>query len=100
LFSLESLNFIIALLGLVITVALLGIAWFRARRKRVVIKALLNEIDDVYSKFKMNRLKCEEELSRLRNTILEDLTDGKITQENYDIMNERIQKYMGELRKQ
>jgi len=100
LFSLESLNFIIALLGLVITVALLGVAWLRTRRKRVVIKALLNEIDDVYSKFKMNRLKCEEELSRLKNTILEDLTDGKITQENYDIMNERIEKHMEELRKQ
>jgi len=100
LFSLESLNFIIALLGLVITVALLGVAWIRTHRKRVIIKALLNKIDEVYSRFKMNRLKCEEELSKLRNTILEDLADGKITQENYDIMNGRIEKYMEELRKQ
>jgi len=42
------------------------------------MKVLLNEIDEVYSRFKTDPRKCEEELFRLRNTILEGLTDGKI----------------------
>jgi hypothetical protein len=36
----------------------------------------------------------------LRSTILEGLTDGKITEENYNILDSRIDKYMKELQKQ
>ena len=63
------------------------------------MKTFLAEIDDVYFKFKTERQKCEAALFRLRNTILEGLTDGKITQENYDVIDKRIDKYMDELRK-
>jgi hypothetical protein len=99
LFDLDWLNFVIALVGLVAPVALVGFAWVRNRRKKAVIKALLNRIDEVYSRFKTKPRKCEEELRGLRNKITEDLTDGKITQENYDIMDKKIEKYMEELRK-
>jgi len=87
-------------LGLALTVSLLGVAWVRARRKRVVVKDLLNKIDEVHSRFKMHPQECEGELCKLRNEILEDLTNGKITQENYDIMEKKIEKYLEELRKQ
>jgi len=100
LFSLDWLNFIIALVGLVAPVALFGFAWVRSRRRKAVIKTLLNKIDEIYSSFKMNPQKCEEGLCGLRNTILEDLADGKITQENYDIMDKKIEEYLKELRKQ
>jgi len=99
LLDLDWLNFVIALVGLVAPVALVGFAWVRNRRKKAVIKALLNRIDEVYSKFKTKPRKCEEELRGLRNKITEDLTDSKITQENYDIMDKKIEKYMEELRK-
>ena len=97
LFSLEWLSFI---LGIVLPVALLGVAWVRSRRKKGVIRDLLNKIDEVYSRFKMNRLKCEEELCKLRNTILEDLTDDRITQESFDVLDKKIEKYLEELRKE
>jgi hypothetical protein len=61
------------------------------------LRTFLAEIDDVYSKLKSDRQKCEEELYRLRNTILEGFTDGRITEENYGIMDKRIDKYMKEL---
>ena len=99
LLSLESLNLIIALLGLVITVALLGVAWIRTRKRRTVTLALLSKIDDVYSKFKMTPPKCEEELHRLRNAISKNLADGKITQECYDLMDKKIEEHLEELRK-
>ena len=57
------------------------------------------EIDDVYSRFKTDLKKCEEELYRLRNTVLEGLTQGKISEENYEIIDRRLDKYMSEISK-
>jgi hypothetical protein len=99
LFNSQNLQVILGALGTVLTVALLGTAWIRTRKRRSIIKTFLDEIDDVYLKFKTNPQICEEELYRLRNTILEGLTDGKITEENYDILDRKIDKYMEELQK-
>jgi hypothetical protein len=88
---------ILALVGTFLTVSLLSGAWLRSRRRRNVLKTFLAEIDDVYLKFKTQRQKCEEELFRLRNTILEGFTEGRISEDNYEIMDKRIDKYMKEL---
>ena len=87
----------LALVGTFLTVGLVGGAWLRSRKRRNILRTFLVEIDDVYSKLKSDRQKCEEELYRLRNTILEGFTDGRITEENYGIMDKRIDKYMKEL---
>jgi hypothetical protein len=97
LFNSQNLQVILGALGTVLTVGLLGTAWIRTRKRRSITKTFLDEIDDVYSKFKTNPQMCEEELYRLRNTILEGLTDGKITEENYAILDRKIDKYMKEL---
>jgi hypothetical protein len=96
----ENLQIILGLVGIVITVALGGTAWIRTRKRRSIIKTFLDEIDDVYLRFKTNPRVCEEELYRLRNTILEGLTDGKITEEHYAILDRKIDKYMKELQEQ
>jgi hypothetical protein len=88
---------LLALVGTFLTVGLVGGTWLRSRRRRNVLKTFLAEIDDVFLKFKTKRQKCEEELFRLRNTILEGFTEGKITEDNYEIMDKRIDKYMKEL---
>jgi hypothetical protein len=87
----------LALLGTVVTVGLVGGTWIRSRRRRDIVKTFLAEIDDVYSRFKTEPHKCEEELYTLRNTILKGMTDGKITEDNYDILDKRIDKYVAEL---
>lgn len=96
----EMLQVILGLIGIVLTFALVGTTWIRSRRRRGVMKAWLNEIDEVYSRFKMDPRKCEDALCRLKNTILEGLTGGKITEEDHDIMDKRIDKYMKELKEQ
>jgi len=101
LFNVDMVNIYIGLVGFVVLpFALIGIGWFMTRRKRIAAKSLMKKIDEVYSKSKMSPRKCEEELHRLKNTILEDLTDGKITQESYDIMDKKIEECLKELRKQ
>jgi len=90
----DVLQVVLGITGTALTVGLLGTAWFRTQRRKGVIKTWLNEIDDVYSKFKEDPQRCALELTKLRNTILEGVTDGKITHESYDILDERIDKYM------
>ncbi|MDH5779184.1 MAG: clostripain-related cysteine peptidase [Candidatus Bathyarchaeota archaeon] len=96
----DIMQVVLGLLGIVLTVAFVVPAWFRSRRKRGVIRTFLSEIDEVYSRFKSDPHKCEQELYRLRNTILEGLTDGKISEESYNILDKRIDKYMEELPRQ
>lgn len=101
LFSAENIKVIIALVGIAITSASVGTAWVRAHRRRTTTKVLLKEIDEVYLRFKENPRKCEEELRRLKNTILEGLLfDGKITEASHNIMGKKIDEYLEELRKQ
>jgi len=88
---------VLAVLGTTLTLSLVGGTWFRSRKRRNIVKAFLAEADDVYSRLKTDPKKCEEELYALRNTILEGLTDGKITEENYEIIDKRIDKYVAEL---
>jgi len=90
----EVIQVVLGITGTALTLGLLGTAWFRTQRRKAVIKTWLNEIDDVYSKFKQDPQRCAQELTKLRNTILKGVTDGKITHENYDILDERIDKYI------
>lgn len=91
---------ILGVVGTVLSVAFVGIAWVRTRRRRGIVKAFLNEIDDIYFRLKNDPDECEKQLSRLRNTILEGVTDGRIAQESYDIMDAKIDHYMEEVRKE
>lgn len=47
----------------------------------------------MYFRLKTDPQAREEELHRLRNAIFKGLTDGKITQENHDVLDRNIDKY-------
>jgi hypothetical protein len=93
----DVLQALLAILGTSITVSLIGGTWFRSRKRRDIVRTFLAEVDDVYSRLKTDPQKCEEELSRLRNTVLEGLTEGRISEENYGVIDARIDKYTREV---
>jgi len=73
------------------------IAFVATRRKRGRVKKLLNDIDSTFFSFKMNARRCEAELYRLKDIVLEDYKNGKITEQSYDVLNERIDDYLKKL---
>jgi hypothetical protein len=77
-----------------------GFAWFMGKRKRGRVKTFLDEIDGVYSRFKMNSRRCEAELLRLRERSLDMLKRGKIDESNYGLLKERIDEYLREIREE
>lgn len=89
----EIIGLFIALFSVICTVT----AFVATRRKRGRIRSLLNEIDNAYLRFRVNARRCEAELYRLRDMVLEYYKDGKITEQSYDILNERIDEYLNKL---
>jgi hypothetical protein len=68
------------------------------RRETILVKRLFEEVDDIYSRFKMNSVKCESELIRLRSEVLKEFKDGVLDEENYRTLDERIELYLKEIR--
>lgn len=95
--SSENMQIIVGILGTLITIGLVGTAWIRTRHGRTAVKNFLAQIDDIRARRKDDPVKCEEELFELRNTVLEGVTDGRITQEGYEIIDAKIDKCLEEL---
>jgi len=91
------LEVIIGAVALVVTVIIVGAAWFNSRRKRDQIKELIDQIDDAFFTFKRNSRRCEAELYRLKDIILEQYKNGTINEANYTILNERVDDYLNKL---
>ena len=68
------------------------------RRKKILFDRLLGEIDEVYKRFKMDTRRCEGELYRLRDHILDEFKQGMIDEENYNVLESRINGYMQEIK--
>ncbi len=68
----------------------------QSRQKRY-LKKLIDEIDVVYARFKMNARRCEAELYRLKDMITADFKEGKLEEQNYAVLDRRLDSYMKEI---
>ena len=57
----------------------------------------MEDIDGVYSRFRLNTIRCESELCKYKNEVLDDFKQGLIDEEKYKILDERINKYLKEI---
>ena len=70
------------------------------RRKKILFKNLMEEVDEVYSRFKMNAIRCEAELHRLKDDVLDEFKEGMIEEDNFNVLGRRIDDYMREVREE
>ena len=91
---------IAALATVAVSIGSVG-AWFISKKasgsRKRHLRKLLDEVDDIYIKFKMNTKRCEAELYRLRDIVIEKLKEGKITGESYAILEKRLESYLDEI---
>jgi len=85
------------------TVGVLG--WmFRTRserrRRAILYKELMQGVDSIYTRFKMNARQCEAELYRFKEQMISEFKQGMITEENYNVLDERIEEYLAEIREE
>ncbi|MFQ5887847.1 MAG: hypothetical protein ACE5HY_04035 [Candidatus Hydrothermarchaeales archaeon] len=86
--------------GVILVVAGGATGWMLSRRKRGRVKKLIDEIDTIYSSFKMKSRRCEAELYRLKDMILEEFKNGRIDDNSFAILDKRIEDYLREVREQ
>ena len=70
------------------------------RKSRILFKKMMEEIDDVYSHFKMNARRCEAELLRIKGDVIAGFKDGLIEEEGFHTLDARIDEYVKEVRKE
>ena len=71
-----------------------------SRRKKVLFKRLMDEIDDIFTRFKMNTVRCESELLRIRNDSMDEFKEGMLDEDKYDVLHLKIDGYLREIREQ
>ena len=71
------------------------------RRRRVILyKELIQGVDSIYTRYKMNARQCEAELFRFKEQVISEFKQGMITEENYNILDGRIEEYLTEIREE
>ncbi len=99
--SIEQLPLLISIGGAAVGI----IGWFvrhsgMEKKRKILFKKLMEEVDDVYSRFKMNTRRCETELYKLKDEALDEFKEGMIDEDNYNILGRRIDDYMNEVKEQ
>jgi hypothetical protein len=94
--------------GLGVITAFIAIAGFIAgiiryyivKKKKKSVSNYFSNIDDTYSNFKMKSRRCEAELYRLQDMIIEDFKNHKIDESSFALLEQRINNYLQEIRQQ
>jgi len=99
--SIDQLATILSIGGAIVGVA----GWFirherMEKRRKVLFTKLLDEVESIYSRFKMNAVQCEAELYKLKNEVLDEFKEGTIDEDKHNILEQRIDEYLKEVRKE
>jgi len=70
------------------------------KKRKILFRKLMDEIDGIYSRFKMNSRLCETELLKIRDRVLDEFKEGVIDEDKYKILDKRIDDYMKEIKEQ
>lgn len=83
----------------ILTVLVGVIGWLLTRKKSSTTSKYITEINKTYTNYKSNSDQCESELLELKSKIEKEFSSGKLTEQSFDILDRRIDNYIGEIRK-
>ena len=70
------------------------------RKKKILFNRLIGDVDEVYTRFKMNARRCEAELLKFKGQILDEFKQGMIDEEKYNVLEKRVNSYIEEIKDQ
>lgn len=70
------------------------------RRRAILFRELMQGVEDTYNRFRTNAGQCEAELYRLKDRAIMEFKQGLITEENYGVLDGRIEEYIGRVKEE
>ncbi len=70
------------------------------RRRAILYKEHMQGADSIYTRYKMNARQCEAELYRFKEQVMSEFKQGMITEENYNVLDGRIEEFLAEIREE
>lgn len=96
--SLREVVYLISILGTLIGVVSWGNRTRKERRKQeIVFNKILGEIDEIYTRYKVNSRRCETELIKLKNSVMDEFKQGIFDEDKFQILLDRIEQYINEI---
>ncbi len=86
-------------LGVIIPITMAVGGWYFLKQRKGKLRDYFEKIDETYGQFKTEGQQCEAELHALKQSIEQDLKDGKIEEGTYQLLTARIERYLKEVRK-
>ncbi|UCH88901.1 MAG: Ig-like domain-containing protein [Thermoplasmata archaeon] len=88
---------IITILTIVISLIIGLLGFIRIRKKQSKLRKYLDKIDSTYNDYKKNHQICEKELIELRESIKDEVKDGKIEEFHFLVLERKIDDYLQEM---
>ncbi len=85
--------------GIAVSIAVPISAWVVSKMRRSRLRVLMRKIEMTFREFKSNAAECEAALLSIREEAQRDLVKGRITEEQFALIDKRIEEYLEEVRK-
>ncbi len=86
------------IIGIVMTSVGSAVGWYAKTGRKRRLGTLLDKVDKLYLSFKENTTKCESALYDFKDVVASDLKQGKIDESSFQILDNRIDKYLAEVK--
>jgi hypothetical protein len=86
------------IIGIVMTSVGSAVGWHLKTGRKRRLGTLLDKVDKLYLSFKENTGKCESALYDFKDLVASDLKQGRIDESSFQILDNRIDKYLAEVK--
>jgi hypothetical protein len=90
----NTLEPIITAVTILVSVFVFLFGFLSIRKKRGRLRQYLENVDEIFNKYKDNQQRCQQELITLRETLRKEVRDGKLDESHYLILDKKLDDYL------
>ncbi|NTV23831.1 MAG: DUF4352 domain-containing protein [Nanoarchaeota archaeon] len=88
---------LIGVAGLLITVVSIVFGWWASKKHRHHTVTYIDKMDDIYHKYNNQQGVCLEQMTTLKKELEQDFKKGKIDEQDFQLVFQKIEDYIGRL---